>query len=72
LSKNTAKKVKIVCLEAIMRRRKELPEEELKLITKKISDDEALEMFFRDCHLRNLKPATIEYYRTNFMLLRNS
>ncbi|MBN3553309.1 tyrosine-type recombinase/integrase [Fictibacillus nanhaiensis] len=49
-----------------MKRRKELSEEELKLISKKISDDEALEIFFRDCYLRNLRPATIEYYKNEF------
>jgi site-specific recombinase XerD len=49
-----------------MRRRKGLSDEELRLIEKKISDDEAFEKFFRDCYLRNLRPATIEYYKNEF------
>ena len=38
-----------------MRRRKELTEDELKIIKKKISDEEAYEAFFKDCYLRNLR-----------------
>jgi integrase/recombinase XerD len=49
-----------------MRRRKELAEEEMKIIKKTISDDEAFEKFFRDCYLRNLRPATVEYYKNEF------
>ncbi|PRS26902.1 integrase [Bacillus sp. RJGP41] len=49
-----------------MRRRKELTEDELRIIKKKISDEEAYEAFFKDCYLRNLRPATIEYYKNEF------
>jgi site-specific recombinase XerD len=54
-----------VLREAVMRR-KDLSEDELKVIQKKISDEEAFEIFFRDCYLRNLRPATIEYYKNEF------
>ncbi|QWG61981.1 tyrosine-type recombinase/integrase [Bacillus mycoides] len=49
-----------------MRRRGELTDEELKIIKKKISDEEAYENFFKDCYLRNLRPATIGYYKNEF------
>ncbi|PFS68504.1 tyrosine-type recombinase/integrase [Bacillus thuringiensis] len=49
-----------------MRRRGELTDEELKIIKKKISDEEAYENFFKDFYLRNLRPATIGYYKNEF------
>ncbi len=49
-----------------MKRRGELTNEELKIIKKKISDEEAYENFFKDCYLRNLRPATIGYYKNEF------
>ncbi|MEK4966384.1 tyrosine-type recombinase/integrase [Cytobacillus sp. FSL R7-0696] len=49
-----------------MRRRKELTNEELKILDKRISEEEALEVFFKDCNLRNLRPATIAYYKNEF------
>ncbi|MBN8211102.1 tyrosine-type recombinase/integrase [Bacillus sp. NTK071] len=49
-----------------MSRRKELSEEELKIIKKKLSDEEAFEKFFKNCYLRNLRPATIQYYKNEF------
>ncbi|MGE7586473.1 site-specific integrase [Peribacillus sp. NPDC101480] len=49
-----------------MKRRKELSKEELRIIKKKISDEEAFEEFFKDCYLRNLRPATMEYYKNEF------
>ncbi|QAS51834.1 tyrosine-type recombinase/integrase [Halobacillus litoralis] len=49
-----------------MKRRKELSEEEMDLIRNKVTEDEALEKFFKDCCLRNLRPATIEYYKNEF------
>jgi integrase/recombinase XerD len=49
-----------------MRRRKELTEDELRIFKKKISDEEAYEAFFKDCYLRNLRPATIKYYKNEF------
>ncbi|EJR98179.1 tyrosine-type recombinase/integrase [Bacillus mycoides] len=49
-----------------MKRRGELTDEELKIIKKKISDEEAYEKFFKDCYLRNLRSATIGYYKNEF------
>lgn len=49
-----------------MKRRGELTDEELNIIKKKISDEEAYEKFFKDCYLRNLRPATIGYYKNEF------
>lgn len=49
-----------------MKRRGELTEEELRIIKKKITDDEAFDKFFKDCYIRNLRPATIEYYKNEF------
>ncbi|MGG3671341.1 tyrosine-type recombinase/integrase [Bacillus nitratireducens] len=49
-----------------MKRRGELTDEELKIIKKKISDEEAYGKFFKDCYLRNLRPATIGYYKNEF------
>ncbi|MGY6209498.1 tyrosine-type recombinase/integrase [Cytobacillus firmus] len=45
-----------------MARRGKLTDEELKIINAKITDEEALKKFIRDCHLRNLRPSTIKYY----------
>lgn len=44
------------------RRSRNLSKEELNLITLKQTDEELIEKFIRNCHLRNLRPATIEYY----------
>ncbi|WDM33699.1 tyrosine-type recombinase/integrase [Priestia megaterium] len=55
-----------------MSRRGELSDKELKIIKKKINDEEAFEKFFRDCYLRNLRPATIEYYKNEFQAFRRS
>ncbi|MBT2674196.1 phage integrase N-terminal SAM-like domain-containing protein [Streptomyces sp. ISL-14] len=49
-----------------MARRGDLTKDELKIIKKKITDEEAFESFFRDCFLRNLRPATIGYYKNEF------
>ncbi|ARK29039.1 tyrosine-type recombinase/integrase [Halalkalibacter krulwichiae] len=49
-----------------MKRRGQLTEEELMIIRKKVNDTEAFEKFFKDCYLRNLRPATIEYYQNEF------
>lgn len=53
-----------------MSRRGELNEKELNIIKKKVNDEEAFEKFFRDCYLRNLRPATIEYYKNEFQAFR--
>ncbi|RLQ89959.1 tyrosine-type recombinase/integrase [Falsibacillus albus] len=49
-----------------MGRRGALTEAELKIIKRGITEEEALEKFFKDCYLRNLRPATIGYYRNEF------
>lgn len=46
-----------------MRRRGELSEAELTVVKGKITDEEAFEKFYKDCHMRNLRPATIQYYK---------
>jgi len=53
-----------------MSRRGELNEKELNIIKKKVNDEEAFEKFFRDCYLRNLRPATVEYYKNEFQAFR--
>lgn len=50
----------------VLKRRGELTEEELRIIKKKITDDEAFDKFYKDCYIRNLRPATIEYYKNEF------
>lgn len=45
------------------KRRGTLSEEELNLIRNTDTEEEAFKAFFRDCRLRNLRPATIVYYR---------
>ncbi|WP_340372798.1 tyrosine-type recombinase/integrase [Peribacillus sp. FSL E2-0218] len=49
-----------------MARRSDLTKDELKIIKKKVTDEEAFEKFFKDCYLRNLRPATIDYYKNEF------
>lgn len=46
-----------------MRRRGQLSPAELTIVKGKTSDEEAFEKFYKDCHLRNLRPATIQYYK---------
>lgn len=46
-----------------MRRRGELSEVELSVVKRKITDEEVFKKFYKDCHLRNLRPATIQYYK---------
>ncbi|MGN8231918.1 phage integrase N-terminal SAM-like domain-containing protein [Priestia flexa] len=53
-----------------MSRRGELNEKELNIIKKKVNDEEAFEKFFRDCYLRNLRPATVKYYKNEFQAFR--
>jgi site-specific recombinase XerD len=47
-------------------RRKALTVEELQIIKKRLTDDEAFDRFFKDCYLRNLRPATVTYYKNEF------
>ncbi|KEZ47169.1 tyrosine-type recombinase/integrase [Metabacillus indicus] len=49
-----------------MGRRGKLSDDEAQIIKKKITDDQAYEVFFKACYLRNLRPATIEYYKNEF------
>lgn len=53
-----------------MSRRGKLTDDELKLINAKITDEEALKKFERDCHLRNLRPATIKYYKSELTAVK--
>jgi hypothetical protein len=57
--------------QAAMGKRGELIEEKLRIIEKKISDEEAFEKFYKVCYLRNLRPATIDYYKNEFYVQRN-
>jgi hypothetical protein len=50
----------------IVSRRKNLTAEELQIIKKTISDQEAFESFYTNCYLKNLRPATIGYYKNEF------
>lgn len=50
-----------------MRRKRELSKEELRIIHTRVSDEEAIEEFFKHCYLKNLRQATIDYYRNEFM-----
>ncbi|XCA82859.1 site-specific integrase [Exiguobacterium mexicanum] len=50
-----------------MRRKRELSKEELRIIHTRVSDEEAIEEFFKNCYLKNLRQATIDYYRNEFM-----
>jgi hypothetical protein len=49
-----------------MRRRKEITEDELRIIKRKISGEETYGVFFKDYYLRNLRPAKIEYDKNEF------
>ncbi|MFB5198603.1 tyrosine-type recombinase/integrase [Neobacillus sp. KR4-4] len=49
-----------------MKRRGVLSEEELVIVQKNRTDEEAFEEFFKDCYLRNLRPSTINYYKNEF------
>lgn len=44
------------------KRRGKLTAEDYKLLSSKLSDEELLSKFIRDCNLKNLRPATIKYY----------
>jgi len=56
-----------------MGRRGPLTNDELRMIKAvKITDEEALKKFERDCYLRNLRPATINFYRNELAVLKNS
>jgi hypothetical protein len=46
-----------------MSRRGLLSEEELQIIRKKLTDEEAFAKFERDCQLKTLRPSTIQFYK---------
>lgn len=54
----------------IMARRGQLTDDELKIINAKITDEETLKKFIRDCHLRNLRPSTIKYYNNELAAVK--
>jgi|GEM_PF-3066766 len=54
------------------RRSRALTLEEEILIKEKITDEEAFEKFERDCNIRNLRPATIRYYKNEIASFMNS
>ncbi|MDQ0976502.1 integrase/recombinase XerD [Neobacillus niacini] len=50
------------------KRRSQLSDDELRISTKTTfvtTDEEALKLFYEECHLKNLRPHTIKYYREN-------
>ncbi|WP_121609838.1 phage integrase N-terminal SAM-like domain-containing protein [Mesobacillus foraminis] len=53
-----------------MARRGRLTDEELKIVNAKITDEEALKKFIRDCHLSNLRPSTIKYYNNELAAVK--
>jgi site-specific recombinase XerD len=55
-----------------MSRRGLLTEEELQIVRKKLTDEEAIAKFVRDCHLKNLRPSTIEFYKNEFKAVKSS
>ncbi|MGE6205340.1 tyrosine-type recombinase/integrase [Guptibacillus hwajinpoensis] len=55
------------------KRRTLLSEEDLKIANKSTyvsTDEEAFQLFFEDCLLRNLRPHTIKYYREQFNAIK--
>jgi site-specific recombinase XerD len=54
----------------IVARRGKLTDDELKIVNAKITDEEAFKKFERDCHLRNLRPASIKYYKNELAAVK--
>ncbi|MEH7513323.1 tyrosine-type recombinase/integrase [Gottfriedia acidiceleris] len=55
------------------KRRMMLSADELKIVSKSTyvdNDEEALKLFFDDCHIRNLRKDTIRYYREQFQAVK--
>ena len=46
-----------------MKRRGSLNAEELQIVSGRLTDTEAFEKFYHNCRIRNLRPATIQYYK---------
>ncbi|SIT90582.1 tyrosine-type recombinase/integrase [Edaphobacillus lindanitolerans] len=55
-----------------MRRSRELSIEEKKLLMTSLTDEEAFSRFERSCQLKNLRPATIRYYRNELSAFKKS
>ncbi|MCM2532120.1 tyrosine-type recombinase/integrase [Neobacillus pocheonensis] len=55
-----------------MARRGDLTEEEVKIVRKKLTDEEAFSKFVRECQLKNLRPSTIEFYNNEFKAVKRS
>ncbi|WHZ01178.1 tyrosine-type recombinase/integrase [Neobacillus sp. YX16] len=55
-----------------MSRRGLLTEEELQIVRKQLTDEEAIAKFERDCQLKNLRPSTIEFYKNEFKAVKSS
>lgn len=55
-----------------MARRKRLTDQELKLFDTTVTDEEAFKQFNRNCLIRNLRPATIKYYKNELLAVKAS
>jgi hypothetical protein len=55
-----------------MSRRGLLSEEELQIVRKKLTDEEAFAKFERDCQLKNLRPSTIQFYKGELKAVKSS
>ncbi len=55
-----------------MARRGLLTEEELQIVRKKLTDEEAIAKFERDCQLKNLRPSTIKFYKGELKAVKSS
>ena len=55
-----------------MARRRQLTDDELKIINAKITDEEAFQKFIRNCNLRNLRPSTIKYYNNELAATKST
>lgn len=55
-----------------MVRRGLLTEEEVKLVKRKLTDEEAFSKFERECRLKNLRPSTIEFYHNELKAVKKA
>lgn len=53
-----------------MKRRGKLTDDELKMIRHCVNDEEAFSLFFKNCYLRNLRPATIKFYQNELFAVK--
>jgi site-specific recombinase XerD len=56
----------------LRKRRGKLTDEDFKLLNSTPSDEELISKFIRDCHLRNLRDATIKYYLNELSSFRQN